>query len=113
MGFDISGPLTVPKLGVTVSGAHITIKGSYVMQKRGSEMVNLVGPNGPIPIKQQSPWTLLTRVYVYGNAAYTDLTPLIEDSFSLPLDIITSTPHAVLYAAIKSQMFSGHSIVDV
>ena len=113
MGFDISNPLTMPKLGVTVSGVHVTIKGSYVLQKQGASMVSSMGPNGPIPVPQQSLWTLLTRVYVYGNSTYTDLTPLVEDSFMLPLDSIPSTPCAVLYAAIKSQMFSGHSAVDV
>lgn len=101
MGFSAS-LCFIPKLGIRVSGAQYTVKGSYVLQKKGASLLSMQGPQGPQSLQSNAAFTVLARMYVYGSPNYDGLQPVVEDTLSVSFAEIPQDPLGAIYDALKT-----------
>lgn len=109
MGFIVSDSLDFTKFGVSASGCYVTIRATFSHGKLGAPGAAMYGPTpGPMAA---SPYTISARWYVYATND-TSLTPLREESIVVNCESVPANPIAAIYAAIKSQHFSGKTLTD-
>jgi hypothetical protein len=105
MGFTINEAIEVPRLGVSVSNAYVTIKGSYQYQKI---IANIVG----IPTNENSPYVLVANYYIYKQNDAT-LVPLHQEHVRIGVADLPANPFTTIYNHIKTEKFAGKTFVDV
>lgn len=102
MGFDAS-LVFLPRLGIRVANVHYTIRGSYLVQKRGSSLLAM--PQGaPNPQTSTSPFTIVFRVQVFGSSDYASLSPVHEDMVTIACADLPPSIPAACYGALKAQV---------
>lgn len=108
MGFDCKEELSIPRLGLVVSGCYITLKGTIIQIKGDYRPFAL--PGIPMSNSTLSPYTIYGKYHIYATKDAPE--SLYEESIQMGIEESSTDPLGQLYTFLKEQKFAGKTLTD-